>query len=124
MFVIFGFIALFLAIVGLYGVMSMAVGRRTREMAIRIALGAQRGSIMRLILGQGAAQLGVGITIGLVLAALIAPLLSAVLVGVEPRDPAVYAGVIAALFGSGTLACMRPVRRATRVDPMRVLGDG
>jgi predicted permease len=124
MFVIFGFIALFLAIVGLYGVMSMAVGRRTREMAIRIALGAQRGSITRLILGQGAVQLGVGITIGLVLAALIAPLLSAVLVGVEPRDPAVYAGVIAALFGSGTLACMRPVRRATRVDPMRVLGDG
>jgi putative ABC transport system permease protein len=121
MFMIFGVVALFLGMIGLYAVTSFATARRMREMGIRMALGAQRLAIIRMVLGQGAAQLGLGVIGGLALAALAMPLLSALLVGVEPRDPVVFGTVATALFGSGILACLSPARRAMRADPMMVL---
>jgi ABC-type antimicrobial peptide transport system permease subunit len=117
-FMVFGFVALFLASVGLYGVMAFSVGRRTREVGIRIALGAQRRSVLGLILRQGFVQIVLGLVLGLSLAAGLSQLLALLLFEVEPRDPAVFAGVIVTLCLTGVLACLVPARRATRVDPM------
>jgi len=121
MFMIFGAVAAFLGMVGLYAVTSFAAARRMREMGIRLALGAGRFTIARMILAQGAVQLGVGLFGGLAMAALGLPLLSALLVGVDPRDPTVFAGVSATLFVTGLLACLRPALRAMRADPMTAL---
>jgi putative ABC transport system permease protein len=118
MFMIFGFVALFLAAVGLYAVMAFSVSRRAREVGIRMALGAQGTHVLALIFRQGLTQLGVGMTFGLALAAGVAQLLSVILFDVQPRDPAVFASVVGVLVASGLLACFVPARRATRVDPM------
>jgi putative ABC transport system permease protein len=120
-FMIFGFVALFLASVGLYGVMAFSVSRRTREMGIRTALGAQGRDVLALILRQGFAQIGVGLLLGLSLAAGVSQFLAILLFQVEPRDPAVFAAVILTLFLTGVAACIIPARRATRVDPMVAL---
>jgi predicted permease len=120
-FMIFGFVALFLAAVGLYAVMAFAVGRRTREFGIRMALGAQGVDVVRLILRQGAMQLGVGMAAGLALAAGVAQLLTVILFEVQPRDPAIFASVVAVLAAAGLLACLLPAWRATRVSPQRAL---
>jgi putative ABC transport system permease protein len=121
MFMIFGVVALFLASVGLYAVMSFSVSRRTREVGIRMALGAQGADVVRLIFGQGALQLGIGMTAGLALALGISQLLKIVLFQVEPRDPVVFGGVAAVLIGVGLLACFVPAKRATLVDPLVAL---
>jgi predicted permease len=121
MFMIFGFVALFLASVGLYAVMSFSVSRRTREVGIRMALGAQARDVVRLIFGQGALQLGLGMTLGLALALGISQLLKIVLFQVEPRDPIVFGGVSVVLVLVGLLACLIPASRATRVDPLVAL---
>ncbi|HEY9229593.1 MAG TPA: FtsX-like permease family protein, partial [Gemmatimonadaceae bacterium] len=121
MFMIFGFVALFLASVGLYAVMSFSVSRRTREVGIRMALGAQGRDVVRMIFGQGALQLGVGMTAGLAFALGISQLLKVVLFQVQPRDPAVFGGVAAVLVGVGLLACFVPAKRATLVDPLVAL---
>lgn len=121
MFMIFGFVALFLASVGLYAVMSFSVSRRTREVGIRMALGAQGADVVRLIFGQGALQLGIGMTAGLALAFGISQLLTVVLFQVQPRDPVVFGGVAVVLIGVGLLACFVPAKRATRVDPLVAL---
>ncbi|HEX5437885.1 MAG TPA: ABC transporter permease [Gemmatimonadaceae bacterium] len=123
MFMVFGLIALFLATVGLYAVMSFSVSRRTREMGIRMALGAQRRNVVRLILGQGVLQLMVGMLAGLALAAAIVQLLSAILFDVQPRDPVVFGGVVIALMVSGVLACVVPAVRATRTNPLTALRE-
>ncbi|MFL5581432.1 MAG: ABC transporter permease [Gemmatimonadaceae bacterium] len=120
-FMIFGVVALFLAAVGLYGVMSFTVGRRTREMGVRMALGAQPRSVVGLIMRQGLGQLGIGMVAGLALAAGVANLLKIVLFDVQPRDPAVFGGVVLTLVATGVLANLVPARRATRVDPMIAL---
>lgn len=117
MFAIFGVVALFLASIGLYAVMSFAVSRRTREVGIRMALGSSPAGVVRLIFAHGAWQLGVGLTIGLLLAAGISRLLDVILFDVQPLDPAVFAMVAATLAFTGSLACFLPARRATRVDP-------
>ncbi len=117
MFMIFGLVALFLASIGLYAVMSFSVSRRTREVGIRMALGASGNSVLRLILSQGMLQLAVGLVIGLVLAGGISRLLSVILFDVNPLDPFVFGGVALVLATTGTLACLMPARRATRVDP-------
>jgi len=117
MFMIFGFVALFLASIGLYAVMSFAVSRRTREVGIRMALGASPGRVVRLIFNGGAWQLMVGLGIGLTFAAGVSQLLSAILFDVAPRDPLVFGGVALVLSSTGALACFLPARRATRVDP-------
>lgn len=117
MFAIFGIVALFLASIGLYAVMSFAVNRRTRELGIRMALGSTPSRVVRLIFSGGARQLGLGLGIGLVLSAGISRLLDIILFDVQPLDPAVFAGVAFTLAVTGAMACLIPARRATRVDP-------
>lgn len=117
MFAIFGVVALFLASIGLYAVMSFAVSRRTREVGIRMALGSSPRRVVRLIFAHGAWQLGLGLGLGLVLAAGISRLLVIILFEVEPLDPVVFTAVAVTLAASGALACFIPARRATRVDP-------
>jgi len=121
MFMIFGGIALFLAAIGLYAVMSFSVSRRAKEVGIRMALGAQAGQVIRMVFRQGVWQLGLGITLGLGLAAIIGQATSVVLFEVQPRDPQVFGGVVIVLFITGMLACLLPARRATRVDPLTAL---
>jgi putative ABC transport system permease protein len=121
MFMIFGFVALFLASVGLYAVMSFSVSRRTREVGIRMALGAQGRDVVGMIFGQGLWQLGIGMTLGLTLALGISQLLKIVLFQVQPRDPVIFGGVAAVLVLVGLIACLIPARRATLVDPLVAL---
>ena len=121
MFMIFGFIALFLAAIGLYAVMSFSVSRRTREVGIRMALGARGQDVVGMIFRQGAMQLGIGMLFGLGLALGVAQLLKMLLLDVEPRDPFIFSGVVATLVVTGLLACLIPARRATRVDPLTAL---
>ena len=121
MFMIFGAIALFLASVGLYAVMSFSVSRRTREVGIRMALGAQGAQVLRLIFRQGLWQIGIGIPVGLGLAVLVASGSQVLLFDVKPLDPAIYLGVVFTLTFVGLVACLVPARRATRVDPMVAL---
>jgi putative ABC transport system permease protein len=121
MFMIFGFVALFLASIGLYAMMSFSVSRRTREVGIRMALGAQGRDVVRMIFGQGLLQLGIGMTVGLALALGVSRLMSVVLFQVEPRDPTIFGAVVAVLVAVGLLACFVPASRATRVDPLVAL---
>ena len=121
MFVIFGAIALFLASVGLYAVMSFSVSRRIREVGIRMALGAQARDVVGMIFRQGIVQLAIGMTLGLALAFGIAQLLGVILFQVQPRDPVIFSGVAAVLIGVGMFACLVPARRATLVDPLVAL---
>jgi len=121
MFMIFGLIALFLASVGLYAVMSFAVSRRVREVGIRMALGAQARDVVRMIFSTGAWQLGIGLVLGLGLAYGVANLLTVILFDVQPRDPSVFGSVVVVLTMAGMAACLIPARRATRVDPLVAL---
>ena len=121
MFMIFGFIALFLASIGLYAVMAFSVSRRTREVGIRMALGARAADVVTMIFRQGLWQLGIGLVAGLGLAAAISQVMTVILFDVQPRDPAVFGGVVAVLLLAGLLACLVPARRATRVDPLTAL---
>jgi predicted permease len=121
LFMAFGFAALALAVVGLYGMMSFSVGQRTREIGVRMALGAPADRILRLVLGQGSVQLAAGVLIGLGFAALLSRGLGILLFGVRPWDPAVFAVVAGTLGLSGLAACFIPARRATRVEPIDAL---
>ena len=121
MFMIFGFIALFLAAIGLYAVMSFSVSRRTREVGIRMALGARGADVVRMIFRQGAMQLAVGMTVGIAFALGVSQLLQILLLDVKPRDPVIYSGVVITLVATGLLACLIPARRATKVDPLTAL---
>jgi putative ABC transport system permease protein len=124
LFMVFGSVALFLAAIGLYAVMSSSVSRRTREVGVRMALGAQRGDVLRLIFRQAMVQVGVGLALGLALAAAISRLLAIVLFDVEPRDPAIFGAIIIVLALTGAAATFLPARRATRVDPLvAIRGD-
>jgi ABC-type antimicrobial peptide transport system permease subunit len=114
-------VALFLASIGLYAVMSFSVARRTREMGVRMALGAQSGDVVRLIFQQGFLQIAVGMVFGLAIAAGVSRLLSMILFDVKPRDPATFGAVVLVLSATGLLACLIPARRATRVDPIIAL---
>jgi putative ABC transport system permease protein len=121
MFMIFGAIALFLAAVGLYAVMSFSVSRRTREVGIRLALGAQARDVVGMIFRQGVTQVGIGMTLGLAFAALVAQTMSVVLFEVQPRDPAIFGGVVLVLTVTALIACLVPAHRATAVDPIVAL---
>jgi putative ABC transport system permease protein len=117
----FALLALVLASIGLYGVMALSVAQRTREMGIRLALGAQRSTILRLIMRQGAILVGIGLLAGLVIALAATRLLTSLVYGVSDNDPLTLGIVTVVLAGAGLLACWLPARRATRVDPIVAL---
>lgn len=117
----FGLLALVLAGVGLYGVMNYAVSQRTRELGIRMALGAQKGNIIRLVVGQGLKLTLVGTGIGLVVAFALTRLISRMLYGIGAGDPVTFAGTSLLLLTVAFVASYIPARRATRVNPMVAL---
>jgi predicted permease len=117
----FGVLALLLASIGMYGVISYSVLQRTQEIGIRMALGAQRRKVFGMVLGQGARLAGLGIAIGLIAALGVTRLMASFLYGVRPTDPLTFAGVSLLLLGIALLACYLPARRAMRVDPMVAL---
>jgi ABC-type antimicrobial peptide transport system permease subunit len=121
LFTIFGAAALFLASVGLYGVMSFAVAQRRREMGVRMALGAKKGDILRIVFGRVGWQLGIGLTIGVDLAWASSGPLRFIMFGVETTDAVVYGVVVVTLAITGLLATFFPASRATRVDPVSAL---
>jgi putative ABC transport system permease protein len=121
MFGVFGGIALLLAVVGVYGVKAYAVERRTREIGIRLALGADRRDVFSLIAMQGLLQTAVSVGLGLALSLLVGQVLSSMLFAVSPADP-ISLGVAAVLLSAAALfACYLPARRATRVSPLTAL---
>ena len=121
LFGVFGAIALALAVVGVYGVKSYAVARRTREIGIRMAVGAQPGDVFALIIKQGALQTALAVTIGLLFSLGIGQLLAKLLYQVSPTDPIALGGSAALLAGAALFACFMPARRATKVSPMTAL---
>lgn len=121
LFIIFGFVALLLAAIGLYAVMAFSVSQRTREVGIRMAIGAQARDVLSMILRQGFAQVALGMGLGLALAALVSRMLSIILFDVQPRDPFVFGTIILVLVMTALLACFIPARRATAVHPLEAL---
>jgi len=117
----FGALALLLATVGMYGVVSYSVAQRTREIGIRLTFGAQRRDILRLVLGQGARLAALGIAIGLGASFGVTRWMRNLLYGVRPTDPLTFVAVSLLLLGVALLACYIPARRAMRVDPATVL---
>jgi ABC-type antimicrobial peptide transport system permease subunit len=113
--------ALTLAVIGIYGVISYAVARRQHEIGVRLALGAERGTVFRLVVGQGMQLAAYGGAVGLLLALLFTRYLRAMLFGIRPDDPVTFALVIGVLALSAFAACGIPARRATRIDPARAL---
>lgn len=120
-FIVFGAAALFMASVGLYGVLCFAVSRRTQEMGIRMALGAGSGDVVRLVARQGASQLAIGLVIGLALAFGVTRVVSILMYDVDPQDPVVFASVLGLIVTVGMAAAVFPARRATSVDPVEAL---
>jgi ABC-type antimicrobial peptide transport system permease subunit len=121
MFLVFGMLALLLAVVGLYGVKSYVVSQRTREIGIRMALGARPRDVMRLVVMEGALLSAVGLAIGLPLAALLGYALSSLLYDVKPLDPLVFTVAPTVLGAAALVATWIPARRATRVTPLTAL---
>jgi predicted permease len=118
---VFGGIALILAVIGVYGVLSYSVNQQTREIGIRMAMGAQTGGVLRLIVGQGMRLAAAGLVLGLLVAFAAMRLLGSLLFGVSAHDPLTFAAVSTVLAVAAVLACYIPARRATKVDPIIAL---
>jgi putative ABC transport system permease protein len=116
-----GLLGLILALVGIYSVVSYAAAQRTQEIGIRMALGAGRGDILKMVLRQGVGVVGVGLALGLALAFAGTRVLADLFVGVKPADPLTFTTVAILLSGVALLACWIPARRATRLDPLVAL---
>ena len=123
LFALFAGLTLGLAALGVYGTVSYSVGQRTREIGIRLALGAQRGDVLRLVLGQGTRLILAGLALGVAAALALARLVASLLYGVDPRDPVTLVSVTAALGAVALLASYLPARRATRINPLTALRE-
>jgi putative ABC transport system permease protein len=121
MFSLFSILALLLVAVGIYGVLSQRVAQRTQEIGIRVALGARRDDVMKLIIGEGLRLTFIGIAIGIAGSLAFARFLSSMLYGVTPTDPVTVAAVSCLLLLVALLACYLPARRAVRLDPLTAL---
>jgi len=121
---VFGAVALALAAVGTYGVMSYSVAERSRELGIRMALGAEQSGVMRMVLTQGMKLAGTGLVLGVLAAVGLSRFMASMLFGVGTMDLVTFTAVPALLLAVAVLACLIPARRATRVDPMVALRDG
>jgi predicted permease len=118
---VFGLLGLVLAAIGIYGVMSYSVSRRTREIGLRMALGAETRDVIKLIVKQGMGLTLLGAAIGLMLAVAVTRLLASLLYGVTATDPGTFTAVVLFVIGVAVFACYLPARRATKVDPMTAL---
>ena len=112
-----------LASIGIYGLLAYMVGQRSREIGLRLALGAQRADVLRLVLGKGVVLAGLGIVTGVIFSASTASMMASLLYGVRPHDPAVFLIVPLLLFAVAVLASYLPARRATKVDPIVALRE-
>ena len=118
---LFAIVGLTLASIGIYGVMAYAVAERTHEIGIRMALGADRADVLRMVLGEATRLAAAGVAIGLAGAAATTQLIRSLLFGVTPSDVPTFAGIAALLVATAFVASYIPARRATRVDPMVAL---
>jgi putative ABC transport system permease protein len=114
-------IALLLACIGIYGVLSYSVAQRTGEIAVRMAIGAQNWDVLRMVLGQGLTSAAVGLTAGLLLSLILMPLLAGLLFGVTPADPVNYILICGLVLTVSTLAAFLPARHAMGIDPIAAL---
>ena len=115
--------ALFLAAIGLYGILAYAVGQRTREIGIRIALGAQPGNILSLITAQGLKIVGVGLIVGLLASLILVRFIEGILYGVSATDPFSLCAAVIVLGLAALVACLLPALRATRINPITALRE-
>ena len=118
---VFGATALFLAAIGLYAVMSYSVSQSTRELGVRMALGARASDVLRLVISRGLRLTTAGIVIGTIAALLLTRLMGNLLYKVSPRDPIAFGAALIVLIAVALIACFLPARRATRIDPVRAL---
>jgi putative ABC transport system permease protein len=118
---IFAFVALLIAAIGIFGVLTYSVNQRTREIGVRMALGAQRTNVLRLVVREGMVVALAGIGVGLAGAVALSRALATLLFGVNPRDPATFVMVAGVLVMVALVSCYLPARRATRVDPIVAL---
>jgi ABC-type antimicrobial peptide transport system permease subunit len=122
-FLVLGTLAILLAVTGIYGVISYLVSQRTREIGIRVALGAQRRTVLNLIIRQGMSLALVGAVIGLIVAFVLTRLMKGLLYEVEATDPLTFASITILLLLVSLAACWIPARRAAKVDPLVALRD-
>jgi putative ABC transport system permease protein len=121
MFTIFAALALILAAIGIYGVLSYSVSQRTRELGIRMALGARSSDVLRLVIVQGMKLSVLGIALGLAISFALSRLINSLLFGISAYDPGTFSLMCVVLIGVGLLACYLPARRALGVDPITAL---
>jgi putative ABC transport system permease protein len=119
--IVLGGLALMLATLGLYGVMAFSVAQRTREIGVRMAMGAQAGQVQMLVIAQGMRLVLIGVLIGVPISMAVAQVVKSMLFGLSSRDPVTYVGAAALLAIAGLMACSMPARRAAKVDPMIAL---